>query len=780
MDCVRSITFLIPGGNNGPDIEVAVVEDNGSLEFVVKVLDDDGNGADLRGLFFNLGNDAKLGGLTITEDGGTVTDVHTPDVIDLGNGANANGKANPFDVGIEFGTAGAAKDDLDAVSFRMSNAANNLTLDDIAHQLFGVRTTSVGTKLTTTAPAAPDAKDDGYSIFEDGQSGLDDPSTIPEGVRLAVLANDTDADGDTLMVTDVFGAQHGTVTIVDGADADLLPGDAVMYTPDEDYAGTDSFTYCISDNHGGTDFADVAMSIVAVADVPDVDVQVFAGAAVNQAILRVTATQTDADSSEFIDRIMTSALPAGVTLAPLGVNPAGEPNVVVQDFLLTLPIDTDTSFDLTFTAVAKETSNGDEQTGTESVEIVYEYNSTTTPVDFFAQDQSIWASGDEFVFVDDRFVGVDTGPFDEQIGSELFAGIEGDIRIGLESTLTFEGGEIDAAAAYDVTIETNYNKTTDQLLIDTGAVLSGASFVTQGPEGTYELDFVWDVFLHAFAGVDIDFGSIDFDPLGIIPGDQTLDLGGVNEQVDVTVNLGAGSIDLLDLDSDTLSGTIPFPPPLDDSAVNFDWPDISTAGAFPPEPIVASGSSNNFVELELDVDELITVALGLPVNPLHPVDFSAGPFFADIDLLDVDVVGGLNLLQHFALDLGELTGVLEFENGAPVLFTIGDSLLISNAAQRDADHDGLVEFAFNVVPTAMLSNETDLGFNIGAEIALLRVELGYDVTIPNPFGDDVHISDSIQLGPLADFGESVPVADINVFDDTFALNFGQESVAVFA
>ena len=780
MDCVRSITFLIPGGSNGPDIEVTVVEDSGSLEFVVKVLDDDGSGADLRGLFFNLGNDAKLGGLAITEDGGTVTDVHTRDVIDLGNGANEKGKANPFDVGIEFGTAGAAKDDIDSVSFRMSNAANNLTLDDIAHQLFGARTTSVGTKLTTTAPAAPDAKDDGYSIFEDGQSGLNDPSTVPEGVRLAVLANDTDADGDILAVTEVFGALHGTVTIVDGADADTLPGDAVMYTPDEDYAGSDSFTYCISDNNGGTDFADVAMSIVAVADVPDVDVQVLAGAAVNQAILRVTATQTDADSSEFIDRITSSALPAGVTLAPLGANPAGEPDALVQDFLLTLPLDTDTSFDLTFTAVAKETSNGDEQTGTETVEIVYEYNSTTTAVDFFAQDQSIWASGDEFVFVDDRFVGVDTGPFDEQIGSELFAGIEGDIRIGLESTLTFEGGEIDAAAAYDVTIETNYNKTTDQLLIDTGAVLSGASFVTEGPEGTYELDFVWDVFLHAFAGVDIDFGSIDFDPLGIIPGDQTLDLGGIDEQVDVTVNLGTGSIDLLDLDSDTLSGTIPFPPPLDDSGVNFDWPDISTAGAFPPEPIVASGSSNNFVELELDIDELIATALGLPINPLHPVDFSAGPFFADIDLLDVDVVGGLNLLQHFALDLGELTGVLEFENGAPVLFTIGDSVLVSNAAQRDADHDGLVEFAFNIVPTAMLSNETDLGFNIGAEIALLRVELGYDVTIPNPFGDDVHISDSIQLGPLADFGESLPVADINVFDDTFALNFGQESVAVFA
>ena len=123
--------------------------------------------------------------------------------------------------------------------------------------------------MTVVAPAAPDAHDDAFNIFEDGSTGLDSPSTIPTGLKFEVLANDTDADGDKLIITDVEGFQHGTVQIVDGADADSLAGDAILYTPNEDYSGTDSFTYCISDGHGGQDSATVNVAIAAVADIPE-------------------------------------------------------------------------------------------------------------------------------------------------------------------------------------------------------------------------------------------------------------------------------------------------------------------------------------------------------------------------------------------------------------------------------------------------------------------------------------------------------------------------------
>jgi hypothetical protein len=788
MECERSITFLI-SAEDSPDIQVKAVEKDGALQFIVTVLEGDGLTGDLRGLFFDVNDPSKLAGLVVTEDGGDVTEYQTGNVINLGNGANMSGAAAPFDVGLEFGTAGIGKDDIQTASFTVSNAAGDLTLDDIAHTLFGARLTSVGeidgirndsAKLTALAPAAPDARNDAYSLFEDGQSGLDDPSSVPEGAVFQVLANDTDADGDTLTVTDVFGSLHGTLAIVDGDDADLLPGDAVLYTPDADYAGTDSFTYCISDNNGGTDFAEVAVAIAAVADLPVLEVEVLAGAAVNEVVLRVTATQADADSSEHIDRILASSLPAGVTLVPVEVDPSSEPDQVVQEYLLTLPIDTDTQFDLTFTALAEEASNADQQAASETVAIVYEYNSTTTPVEFGAVDQSIWSSGDEFVFVDDRFIGVNTGNFDRGLDAgPFFAEVDGRIKLGLQSTLTFEGGQIDASADYDVTVETNYNKTTDQLLIDTGALLTGASFVTQGPEGSYTLDFVYDMLIDFAAGVDVDFGTID---IGI----EEFDLGGIHEEANFTaVNIPSGSapgsFNLLALDSASAEGSIEFPPPLNAFSVNYAWPHISTSGTLPPEPVPASGESENFLELELDLDTLVAQLLGLPGSPFE-FEASPGPFFVEIDLLDVDVTGGLNFLQQFELDLGSLGGVLTFEDGSHQAFAIGDSLLIGDASQKDAlgDGDGQVEFAFNLVPTALLSNETELGFNLGVDIDLFRVEAGYDITIPVPVIDDPSFSDSVTLGPVGDFGEVVPVADITVFDATFALSFSEESVGFFA
>jgi len=67
-------------------------------------------------------------------------------------------------------------------------------------------------------------------------SGL---TTGTETVVIDVTANDYDINGDTVAVSAVGTAGHGTVTIVDG--------DNVSYTADEFFVGTDSFSYTISD-----------------------------------------------------------------------------------------------------------------------------------------------------------------------------------------------------------------------------------------------------------------------------------------------------------------------------------------------------------------------------------------------------------------------------------------------------------------------------------------------------------------------------------------------------
>jgi hypothetical protein len=772
-DCVRSITFTIPGKSAGKSDIVVKLTEQSEGSILVELSTNGDKTADLRGLFFDVQDTWILSRLTFLGPDITSTLVADDQVADLGHGANMKGKGQPkFDVGVEFGTPGKGKDFVTHTSFVLStNDGSSLSLDDLAHVDFGVRTTSSGQKIIALAPAAPDADDDSFSIFEDGASGLDSPSSVPAPVVFDVLANDTDADGDALVVTDIHdGPAHGTATI--SAD-----GTTVIYTPFEDYSGTDSFVYCISDGNGGTDFATANVTIAAVADIPDLVYEILPGTAVNEIIINVTATQTDADSSEFIDRLsLTGAsLPAGFSITPGGVNPGTEPDQITQQFVVTFALDTDVNVPLTLTAVSKETSNGDEQAASTVINIVNEFNQTTTPVEFSAQDQSIWSTGDQFTFVDDRFLGVDTGNFNETTSFGPFAaGISGHIKLGFQSTLTFAGGEIDATSNYDVSVDTNFNKTTDQLLIDTGAAVTGANFSTVGPTGSYVLDFLYDVVLNAFAGVNIDLGEIDFDPLGVIPGDQTVDFGSINETINIPVDLGSGSLNVLDLNSDTLGGTIEFPNPLSAFSVNFAWPNITTTGSLPPNPATADGASNNFLELVLDVDEMISQLLGLPANPLDPPSIPAGPFFADADLLDVDVIGGLNFLQHFTMSMGDLTGILTFEDGSSQSFNIGDSLLISDASEIDAngDQDDIVEFHFEVVPTASLHNETDLGFNIGAQMSLLSVELGYDL--------GSGISDSTTLGPLASIGASAPVGDISVFDGTFALNYASENVLGFA
>ena len=82
-----------------------------------------------------------------------------------------------------------------------------------------------------------------------------DTATTPENVPvdIAVLANDTDPDGDTLRIIVFTQPGHGIVT---------KNGSSLTYNPTTGYSGSDSFTYTISDGHGGTAKATVTLSVV--------------------------------------------------------------------------------------------------------------------------------------------------------------------------------------------------------------------------------------------------------------------------------------------------------------------------------------------------------------------------------------------------------------------------------------------------------------------------------------------------------------------------------------
>ncbi|HEY8380964.1 MAG TPA: cadherin-like domain-containing protein [Microvirga sp.] len=762
MTFERSIEFTIPGTKGAPGVKVRIVEADGKLVFTVDVQDNLAAIADLRGLFFDLNDTSKLAGLTFTGGGGQIVEMQgkAGAITDLGNGANMSGaRKGGFDVGLEFGSSGigARKADLSGpISFTLDNTAHNLTLDDVANTLFGARLTSVGApngarsdsaKLTFVAPAAPDAKADAYTIFEDGQVDAATPSQAPVGQVFQVLRNDTDADGNILTITKVDGAQHGTVLIIDGDDADTLVGDAILYTPDADYAGSDSFTYAITDNAGGTDFAKVDVTVTAVADVPTLSYTIQPGSTVNQVRLFVTSKQTDADSSEFIDRIELSGIPAGVIVTQSSVNPGEEPDELVHEFVLTLPINTDIDFNLGVTSVSKETTNGDEQTAFVSVPIVVEHELTNQATTFQAVDQSIWNTGGQFTFTDDRFLGIDTS-WDKSGGSFIYGATSGHLKAGFQSTLVFEGGEIDASAPYNLSFETNYNKATDVLFLTADATLGNVTFMTEGPEGSYNLNFIFDFLMKYKAG--LDFGEL-----------------GTWEFFDSKLGPITANESIIDIDSEDLSYEFELPAGF---SLEIAWPTVNTASSGSTSSGATSqGASNNFLELGLDVDDLVFSILKLP-NPFNiPIDIAVAEGSAE--LIDLDLSAGLNFLQSFALEIGSLTGEIIFEDGFKQAFNFNDSITLNDASSHDKNNDGDIGYQIMLKPAATLNNNTDLGINFGYQFDALKASGSYDVGFK---------SGAIDLGPIFTAKDTFDLASVDLYNTTFGVNFGSQNYSLFA
>ncbi|MDX2367533.1 MAG: PKD domain-containing protein, partial [Colwellia sp.] len=69
-----------------------------------------------------------------------------------------------------------------------------------------------------------------------------------------VLINDTDSDGDSLLIDSLSVPVHGDVIINDNK---------VVYTPDPTYVGNDSFSYTVSDGFGGYSTSIVALTVIA-------------------------------------------------------------------------------------------------------------------------------------------------------------------------------------------------------------------------------------------------------------------------------------------------------------------------------------------------------------------------------------------------------------------------------------------------------------------------------------------------------------------------------------
>ncbi|MDV7040500.1 cadherin-like domain-containing protein, partial [Dickeya solani] len=91
-------------------------------------------------------------------------------------------------------------------------------------------------------------------------AGSDSATTAEDTpVTVDVLANDSDVDGNPLIVT-AATAGNGSVVI--------NPDGTLTYTPNTNFNGTDTVTYTVSDGQGGVATGTLTITVTAVNDAP--------------------------------------------------------------------------------------------------------------------------------------------------------------------------------------------------------------------------------------------------------------------------------------------------------------------------------------------------------------------------------------------------------------------------------------------------------------------------------------------------------------------------------
>ncbi len=106
----------------------------------------------------------------------------------------------------------------------------------------------------------PTASNDSYAVNEDGNLQITAPG---------LLLNDSDVDGDAVVVADVQTPAHGSVTFSrDGA---------FGYTPTPDFFGQDTMLYIVHDGKGKQDTANALIDVLPSNDLPVGVADVYAG-----------------------------------------------------------------------------------------------------------------------------------------------------------------------------------------------------------------------------------------------------------------------------------------------------------------------------------------------------------------------------------------------------------------------------------------------------------------------------------------------------------------------
>ena len=205
-------------------------------------------------------------------DEDSVLNMTVPGVMDDDSDPDGDPLMAVLDADVTNGTLTLSEDG----SFAYTPDVNFSGVDSFTYHVNdGREDSNIATVTITVNPVndAPVANNDAATTNKDTPVDID------------VLANDTDADGDSLSINSVIQPANGSVVV--------NSDNTLTYTPLAGFTGEDSFTYTISDGNGGTDTATVTITVNDTSEPPKVIDDLAARA--KDGKVQLTWTDTGAD-----------------------------------------------------------------------------------------------------------------------------------------------------------------------------------------------------------------------------------------------------------------------------------------------------------------------------------------------------------------------------------------------------------------------------------------------------------------------------------------------------
>ncbi len=180
-------------------------------------------------------------------------------------------------------------------------------IDHFTYRVTDGVSTSVLAVVTLTVQAVndlPTATGESYLVAEDSTLTIPAPG---------VLSNDNDQDGDALRALLVGGVANGTLS--------LNTNGSFVYTPNPNYAGSDSFTYRATDGNATSSVATVTLTVTAVNDTPVAANDAFTVG--EDGVLNMPAPGVLSNDADAEGTLLSAILVSGVAHGTLNLNGNG-------------------------------------------------------------------------------------------------------------------------------------------------------------------------------------------------------------------------------------------------------------------------------------------------------------------------------------------------------------------------------------------------------------------------------------------------------------------------